>query len=373
MADERVMVNSDIYSLTNGMRRPLFLSFSCSVGDLDSPYHRSMAQNMTTYDAGGAIGTIAAAAPTYLYPERSAQRSDLCEHIHLEGQHGNETLGYALQLAKYAVVSRYGYESNNTKYMLLGDPAMRLAAPSYGVEHETAGIDTMRTGERYRVAGSVTAGGRVLSSFNGTADVVVQEAEYKIVESCRRIPSSSTTLSPARSSSGGRWTSSRGGSPIEFVVPRRCHIGPDARIRSYVSSPGIDGVGACDTLRIIQAEAPRPDLEPPSVHVYFSGQATKVKAGARLIADISDPDGIAILGTRTPELDLPRVRRERFSGLRDRFLRLRPRLLDIGTGRVCALRRLRAGASHGHDQGIRQSRARLIRYPSVRNRRGGAL
>ena len=27
MADERVMVNSDIYSLTNGLRRPLFLSF----------------------------------------------------------------------------------------------------------------------------------------------------------------------------------------------------------------------------------------------------------------------------------------------------------------------------------------------------------
>jgi hypothetical protein len=84
---------------------------------------------------------------------------------------------------------------------------------------------------------------------------------------------------------------------VEFVVPRRCHTGPNARIRSYVSSAGIDGVGACDTLRIVQAEAPRPDLEPPSVHAYFAGQATKVKAGARLIADISDPDGIAILGT----------------------------------------------------------------------------
>ena len=33
------------------------------------------------------------------------------------------------------------------------------------------------------------------------------------------------------------------------------------------------------------------------MHVYFAGQATKVKAGARLIADLSDPDGIAILGT----------------------------------------------------------------------------
>ncbi|HEY5134031.1 MAG TPA: C25 family cysteine peptidase, partial [Candidatus Krumholzibacteriaceae bacterium] len=68
MADERVMVNPDIYSLTNGIRRPLFLSFSCSVGDLESPYHRSMAQNMVSFDGGGAIGTISAASPTYLYP-----------------------------------------------------------------------------------------------------------------------------------------------------------------------------------------------------------------------------------------------------------------------------------------------------------------
>ena len=294
MADERVMVNSDIYSLTNGIRRPLFLSFSCSVGDLDSPYHRSMAQNMTTYDAGGAIGTIAAAAPTYLIPNDLLNQAIYASIFTSKDSTGTRPLGYALQLAKYAVVSRYGYESNNTKYLLLGDPAMRLAAPSYGVEHETAGIDTMRTGEKYRVAGSVTADGRVLSSFNGTADVIVQEAEHKIVESDSIVLKYAL---PGAELFRGTVDVIAGRFSVEFVVPRRCHMGPNARIRSYVSSPGIDGVGACDTLRIIQAEAPRPDLEPPSVHVYFSGQATKVKAGARLIADISDPDGIAILGT----------------------------------------------------------------------------
>jgi len=31
--------------------------------------------------------------------------------------------------------------------------------------------------------------------------------------------------------------------------------------------------------------------------MYFAGQATRVKAGARLMADVSDPDGIAILGS----------------------------------------------------------------------------
>ena len=301
MADERVMVNSDLYSLANGMRRPLFLSFSCSVGDLDSPYHRSMAQNMTTYDAGGAIGTIAAAAPTYLIPNDLLNEA-IYESIFIsKDSTGTRPVGYALLLAKYSIVTRYGYESNSTKYLFLGDPAMRLAAPSYRVEHETAGIDTMRTGEKYRVAGTVTANGGVLSSFTGTADVIVQEAEHKIREMFVIVdtlpPVALDYILPGKELFRGTVDVAAGRFSVEFVVPRRCHAGPDARIRSYVWSSDIDGVGACDTLQIVQSEAPRPNLEPPSVHVYFSGQATKVKAGARLIADISDPDGIAILGT----------------------------------------------------------------------------
>jgi hypothetical protein len=40
-----------------------------------------------------------------------------------------------------------------------------------------------------------------------------------------------------------------------------------------------------------------PNEGPPDVDLYFSGQATKVKQGAILVAEISDIDGIAILGT----------------------------------------------------------------------------
>jgi hypothetical protein len=299
MADERVMVNSDIYSLTNGTRRPLFLSFSCSVGDLDSPYHRSMAQNMTTYDPGGAIGTIAAAAPTYLYPNKLLNETIYESIFTSKDSTGTRPVGHALQIAKYEIVTEEGYESNNAKYILLGDPALRLAVPSYPVEHETAGIDTMVTGQKCRVEGSVTANGAVLSSFNGIADVIVQEAEYKIVESflSGSVPITLKYALPGNELFRGTVDVVAGRYAVEFVVPRRCHAGPDARVRSYVSSPDVDGVGACDTLLIVQAATPRPDTEPPAVNVYFAGQATKVKAGARLIAEISDPDGIAILGT----------------------------------------------------------------------------
>ena len=73
--------------------------------------------------------------------------------------------------------------------------------------------------------------------------------------------------------------------------------GPHARIRVYASSGFADGAGACDTLLIVPSDTLRTNEEPPRVNLYFAGQATKVKAGAKLIADISDDDGIAILGS----------------------------------------------------------------------------
>jgi hypothetical protein len=296
MADERVMVNSDIYSLTNGIRRPLMLSFSCSVGDLESPYHRSMAQNMVTFDEGGAIATVAAAAPTYFFPNMLLNELIYRELFTSKDSTGTRPVGLALQLAKYSVVASDGYESNNVKYILLGDPAMRIAMPSYTITHETAAVDSMYTGERYRVTGSVMVGGRVFMSFNGIADVTVQEAEQNVREVIGVRDTLKYTL-PGKELYRGTVDVAAGRFAVEYVVPRRCHTGPKARIRSYATSSLVDAVGACDTLRILLADTLRPDLEPPSVSLYFAGQATKVKAGAKLLADVSDPDGIAILGT----------------------------------------------------------------------------
>ncbi len=301
MADERVMVNSDIYSLTNATRRPLMLSFSCSVGDLDSPYQRSMAQNMVTYDGGGAIGTISAAAPTYLYPNTLLNAAIYRALFTSKDSTGTRPVGLALQLAKYAVVtspSGSGYESNNVKYICLGDPALKLALPAHRVEIETASIDTLLTGERYRVEGSIRSGGTVYSSWNGTADVVVQEAEQNVREVVgglvpfvlRYVLPGAELFRGTVDVTGGRFAAS-------FVVPRRCRTGPHARIRVYASSAFADGAGACDTLLIVPSDTLRTNEEPPRVNLYFAGQATKVKTGAKLIADISDDDGIAILGT----------------------------------------------------------------------------
>lgn len=306
-ADERVMVNTDVYSLTNANRRPLVMSFSCDVGDLESPYHRSMGQNMVTFDQGGAIAAIAADAPTYNFPNSLLNNGILRTLFTSKDSTGTEPVGYALEVAKMSVVSG-GYESNNSKYILIGDPALKLAMPAYKLTHETAAVDTMLTGHTYRVNGAVRVGGSIDASFNGSTDVVVQEAEQKVHEVIIIVLPPRDTMPPdtirytldyvlpGRELFRGSVDVVQGRFQAAFVVPLRCRTGFGARIRSYATSQSRDAVGAVDTLRIMLADTLQANSGSPSINLYFAGQATKVKQGAKLIAEISDPDGIAILG-----------------------------------------------------------------------------
>ncbi len=298
LADERVMQMSDLYSLMNGTKQPLFLAFSCSVGDLEFPYHRSMGQEISVLDNGGAIAVIAGVAPTRLFPNRELNYIYF-DYLFTGGDStATEPIGTALMMAKIDDKT-YMYTSNNAKYTLLGDPALTLALPGHMVEHDIAVIDTMKTGNRYTLIGRVTEGGELLSTFNGTAEIVVQESMEMISEDIIHwgIEKKLEYRLPGKDIFRGSVDVTAGRFDLDFVIPVRCRNGSRARVRSYVSEAGADGVGATDTLAIVPSGTVPPNEAPPDIDLYFSGQATKVKRGAILVAEISDDDGIAILGT----------------------------------------------------------------------------
>jgi hypothetical protein len=299
LADEKIFLKDDIYGLTNGVRAPLFLVFSCTVGDMESPYShlRSIGQDILSLPQGGCIAVIAGVAPTY------ATQNDLLNVEMFRALFGSEDstatepVGTALQLAKIHFPAG---GRNSDKYTLIGDPALTLALPRYRVEHEETIIDTMLTGNRYRVAGAVMRGNDVMTSFHGTAQVSVLEAELVEAErvTWKYYPDTLLVVNiPGKELFRGSVDITAGRFDTRFVVPRRCRTGQTARVRSYVSSLASDGVGAVDSLLIMPAppDSMRENLEAPLVKMFFAGQANRVKAGAQLIAEISDPDGIAIL------------------------------------------------------------------------------
>ncbi len=287
LADELVMIKADIYSLTNGNRLPLFLAFSCSVGDLDQIFTTSLAHEVVLVEGKGAIASIAAVVSSYGNPNRDLDSYLLDNLFPSEIASGTEPVGRAFLFAKMTEISD---EWNNKRYALIGDPSMKLMLPDFKVEHVIDAIDTLYTGRMYNLRGSVMVDNEVHSGFNGSVDVVIREAkrEYNVLGVDYDHHGSVLFRGTADVSMGEFST--------EFVVPLRCHFGNGAKIRSYVTSDYYDGAGCYDASVIIKGDSIMENDGPPQINMYFENNATKVKKGSKLLVEIKDENGIAIIG-----------------------------------------------------------------------------
>ncbi|MBN2185429.1 MAG: type IX secretion system sortase PorU [Candidatus Krumholzibacteriota bacterium] len=298
MADERAMEKSDIASLVNGNRRPLYLSFSCSVANIESPYQTSLGQDLVLSENGGAIAVIGATGQTYFDFNELVNHRFMKALFTSEDSTGTETIGSALALAKPWSVNALEL-ANTSQFLLLGDPATKIYLPAHQVECSRSEIDSMLTGKRYRFYGSVRSGGEVFESFNGKADIIVQESRREVNEPVYGCGDDITRVEyyiPGANIFRGSVDVTDGRFSADFVVPLRCRAGGKARVRSYVSSAETDGVGAEDYLVITSNPDPPVNESPPHIDIYFAGRADKVKQGSILTVDISDPDGISIRG-----------------------------------------------------------------------------
>jgi len=71
LADEQIFQSRDITNLTNGMKRAVFVAFSCDVGVFDSPSRLSMAEQFTLAENGGGIGAICASQVSFITPNNA--------------------------------------------------------------------------------------------------------------------------------------------------------------------------------------------------------------------------------------------------------------------------------------------------------------
>jgi len=284
LADELVLTKSDIFSLAGNNRQPLFLAFSCSVGEQRKIYNTSLGTDVVLAEDRGAIGSIAGVTTS-----TGAANEDVCAHfmesIFPEGTLESETVGRALMYAKINSPTAY-------KYILAGDPALKLVTPELRVRHSSVDIDTLMTGMQYAERGSVMVNGSLNTGFNGTAEIIVREAEREFtvsVYSYQFNHEGSVIYRGTSEITGGLFD-------FQFIVPLRCRVGDNARLRTYIYNNSQDGVGALNDIWINQNPDTPENDGPPRVDMYFNNMADRVKKGSRLFVDVEDENGIAILG-----------------------------------------------------------------------------
>ncbi len=296
LTDEVLFLSTDIPSLVNGSKAPLFLPISCTVSEFDDPERQSMCEDLFADPAGGAIATVGATTPTFVGSNLQFNTA-LFRELFLDGATGRIPLGTVQQLAKMRTTN-----GNTESYMLIADPAMTLDFPQNLVRF-VAGADSLETGNRTQITGEVvTSQGDVIGGFNGTAEVQVFGTAD---ESGFRVPPPQGPLYipydlPGPPLYRGTVPVRNGQLSFQFIVPKSAHAGRKARISAYASSPGRDAKGSQSGVNVAIGSSSDSSTGVPRIALHFPNNRTRVKAGTILTADIHDENGIGIQGTSLP-------------------------------------------------------------------------
>lgn len=170
-AKEQVLQVADINSWTNYNNMPVFMTATCEFSRYDDPKRVSAGEQVFLNPKGGGIALFTTARPTLGNPNYNLARNFY--NIALQASPDQAPfLGDLIRISKQIS----GAGANYKKFVLLGDPAMKMAYPTYtiqttainGVELNSGSADTLRALKSVTISGIVTdENGNLLSDFNG--------------------------------------------------------------------------------------------------------------------------------------------------------------------------------------------------------------
>jgi len=180
-ADEAILTPDDYSNWVNKNKLPVMVTATCDFGRFDDPEHRSAGARLMINAKGGSIAMVT--TTQLVYKEENTKLSDAYVNFQFSKNSSNNwrALGEALMDAKNSFTDNL---SNNRKYVVLGDPALKMGMPVHNIQTDKlefvdnngnlSETDTIKALGRYQLSGSVQdAGGNVLTDFNGPVYVTV--------------------------------------------------------------------------------------------------------------------------------------------------------------------------------------------------------
>ncbi|HSG68640.1 MAG TPA: type IX secretion system sortase PorU, partial [Bacteroidales bacterium] len=183
-AHERILGISDINAWTNYDRLPIFITATCEFSRYDDPTRTSAGEYVLLNPDGGAVALFTTARATYGSPNFELNNA-MFDYM-FEKENGEyPRFGDLIRLSKNQNGS---ISDNDKKFILLGDPAMRLAYPRHGtntIKINNIAVsnqpDTLKALQKVTVSGSVVdENGSLLESYNGILRPTVFDKPAKI-------------------------------------------------------------------------------------------------------------------------------------------------------------------------------------------------
>lgn len=183
-AKEKVLEVADINGWTNYNRMPVFMTATCEFSRYDDPERVSAGELVFLNPKGGGIALFTTARPTLGNPNYNLARNFY--NIALQASPGNAPfLGDLIRVSKQLS----GPGPNVKKFVLLGDPAMKMAYPTYTVETTMingreilpAVSDTIKALQVITIHGRITNTGRqLMTDFNGMVFPTIFDKETQV-------------------------------------------------------------------------------------------------------------------------------------------------------------------------------------------------
>jgi hypothetical protein len=305
-AHERVLEVSDINSWTNWDKLAVFLTATCEFTRYDDPNRISAGEYVFLNPNGGGISLFTTARATFGGSNLSLNKG-FYKHAFdkIDGEH--YAMGDLIRLAKLESSS----ESNDMKFVLLGDPALKIAYPKYSIETlsinenpTTSAPDTLKALSDVSISGEILDGsGKTLSSFNGTIYSIVYDKESIVTTLGQDDESSPKTFKLRKNIIyKGKAQIIDGKFSYAFVVPKDIAYEYGTGKISYYAENGIEDASGFQEDLIIGGfdDSGSTDDKAPEIELFMNNEDFRsgdiTDSNPVLFAKIFDESGINTVG-----------------------------------------------------------------------------
>ena len=306
LGDEEYLTEELVASLDNADRLAVWVTATCSFGKFDIADFQSLAERVLLRAGGGGVAMLTTVRLVYTSSSPDSGNNfglniELTEQMLARADDGRPSrLGDALYRTKNTAV---GASTNNRKFNLLGDPAMRLGLPERSLD--VSAPAALQAFSEATVSGQVLGlDGQPDATYRGEVDVTVFDAQRVVAlpeGACcytggRYLDRTDRIYSGRASVDGGRFSTT-------FLVPQDVsYSGLPARVVAYATGQdGSDGVGETLDAVVSTGASARPnDLEGPDIRLFVN-DSTFVDGGTTppggvLVARLRDASGINTVG-----------------------------------------------------------------------------
>ena len=314
LAEEAVITQNEIMQWDNLGKLPLMITASCDFAPFDQPQIAPIGFDAFVKNEKGIIGLVAASRLVFAFNNKEIN-DEFVQQLLVPDKGGTyKSIGAALQNAKSNYWKKGSDYTNAFKFNLMGDPALQLAKPSYGVDLERInqkffkGKDTLKAGGKYQVAGTIKANGSLLNNFDGVMEFTLFDVPKKqktLANISASIPVSVTTQDNILFKGNANVT--KGLFTVDFILPKEVAINQGAlRMQFYASNHlgNTDAIGVYDSLFVnafsenISMDTTGPIFEKIYINDTLNQykQKTWINANAHLYISLKDSSGIQTSG-----------------------------------------------------------------------------